>query len=333
MATIAGWGLVSRPPGSRRRASRRLDRPPAAGPPRGRAVAARALRTAQRRFAGASASSPAPATWSAPRREMADVDYEHPLRAGRHAAATDRARSATAPTSDSAPGRAEVAFAVADEMQGQGLGTILLAHLAEVAEEHGIAGLPRRGPAAEPPHDRGVPRERLPGRDLLGAGRDPHRVPDLVRAARRSSASRSATASPPRRRCAASCEPRAVAVIGASRRRGTVGGEVFHNLLESRLRRRRLSGQPGERRRPVGARLPSASPTCPSEVDLAVIAVPAAGGRRGGARMRGEGVPGARRPLRRLRRDRRGGRRARSASWSRSAARPGCAWSAPTASA
>ncbi len=31
-------------------------------------------------------------------------------------------------------------------------------------------------------------------------------------------------------------EPAAVAVIGASRRRGTVGGEVFHNLLESRLR-------------------------------------------------------------------------------------------------
>jgi acetate---CoA ligase (ADP-forming) len=37
-----------------------------------------------------------------------------------------------------APGRAEVAFAVADALQGQGLGTILLAHLAEAAYEAGV---------------------------------------------------------------------------------------------------------------------------------------------------------------------------------------------------
>ena len=34
--------------------------------------------------------------------------------------------------------RAEVAFAIADELQGHGLGTILLAHLAELADEAGI---------------------------------------------------------------------------------------------------------------------------------------------------------------------------------------------------
>ena len=38
-----------------------------------------------------------------------------------------------------AAGQAEVAFAVADELQGHGVGTILLAHLAEVADENGIA--------------------------------------------------------------------------------------------------------------------------------------------------------------------------------------------------
>ena len=38
----------------------------------------------------------------------------------------------------SSEGRAEIAFAVSDELQGRGLGTILLAHLAEVAIEHGI---------------------------------------------------------------------------------------------------------------------------------------------------------------------------------------------------
>ena len=35
--------------------------------------------------------------------------------------------------------RAEIAFAVADSMQGKGLGTILLAHLAQAASANGIA--------------------------------------------------------------------------------------------------------------------------------------------------------------------------------------------------
>ena len=51
-------------------------------------------------------------------------------------------------------------------------------------------------------------------------------------------------------------EPRSVAVIGASQRRGSIGGELFRNILRRRLRRRRLPGEPG--RRPVAgrARLP-----------------------------------------------------------------------------
>jgi GNAT superfamily N-acetyltransferase len=38
-----------------------------------------------------------------------------------------------------APGRAEVAVEVADRLHGQGLGTILVERLAEVAERHGIS--------------------------------------------------------------------------------------------------------------------------------------------------------------------------------------------------
>ena len=63
-------------------------------------------------------------------------------------------------------------------------------------------------------------------------GVDPDRVPDLVlrrgrgalRAARPVAAAGGRAALP---------GPRSVAVIGASRRRGTVGGEIFHNLLEA----------------------------------------------------------------------------------------------------
>src|SRR6266487_3776274 len=38
-----------------------------------------------------------------------------------------------------APGEAEIAFTIAHDMQGLGLGTLLLAHLAEVAQENGIS--------------------------------------------------------------------------------------------------------------------------------------------------------------------------------------------------
>ena len=48
-----------------------------------------------------------------------------------------------------------------------GLGTLLLAHLAEVAQENGISIFTAEVHAAEPPDDRGLPRERLPGRDVV----------------------------------------------------------------------------------------------------------------------------------------------------------------------
>ena len=78
---------------------------------------------------------------------MADVDY-----AQRYGLRRDpRRRRPTAVGHgayiDDGPGRAEVAFAVADELQGQGLGTILLAHLAEVAAGERGRGLRRRGDA------------------------------------------------------------------------------------------------------------------------------------------------------------------------------------------
>ena len=69
--------------------------------------------------------------------------------------------------------------------------------------------------------------------------------------------------------------PATVAVIGASRRRGSIGGELFRNILAGGLRGRRLPGQPA-----AASRSPACAPTARSRrsrttVDLAVICLPA----------------------------------------------------------
>ena len=58
---------------------------------------------------------------------------------------------------------AEVAFAVADELQGHGLGTRLLEQLAAVAGSRGNRALRGRGHVREPPHAGGLRRRGLRG--------------------------------------------------------------------------------------------------------------------------------------------------------------------------
>ena len=78
---------------------------------------------------------------------------------------------------------------------------------------------------------------------------------------------------------------RSVAVIGASRRRGSIGGELFRNMLDRGLRRRRVPGQP--RGEPVaGVRAYTSIEEIPDAVDLAVICLPGEHGARRGARLR-----------------------------------------------
>ena len=126
--------------------------------------------------------------------------------------------------------RAEVAFEVADVLQGQGLGTILLAHLAEAAEEQGVSVFEAQ---VLPQNHRmiGVFRES-------GFGVRMRSQPDLVVVEIPTSLSPDAIKRfEERDRSAAAAaldhflRPRSVAVIGAGRKRGTVGGEIFHNLL------------------------------------------------------------------------------------------------------
>jgi acetyl coenzyme A synthetase (ADP forming)-like protein len=171
------------------------------------------------------------------------------------------------------PDRAEVAFEIADAMQGKGLGTILLGQLAEAANQLGIQVLdaevlPENHQMVKVFRDSGFPVKT-------------HSVPDALLIEFPTSLSPEAQARFERREQVAATaamraflEPRSVAVVGASRRRGTVSGELLHNLLEA--------GFNG----PVYPVNPKASVVqsvvayksvldVPGPVDLAVLALPA----------------------------------------------------------
>jgi acetyl coenzyme A synthetase (ADP forming)-like protein len=128
-------------------------------------------------------------------------------------------------------GQAEVAFAISDEMQGRGLGTVLLAHLAEVADDQGISTLTA---AVLPENRRMLEVFRESGFPLVISSepgvvhvRLPTSFTDEARE-RFEQRDRIAAASALRHFFA----PRSIAVVGASRERGTVGGEIFHNLVD-----------------------------------------------------------------------------------------------------
>ena len=171
-------------------------------------------------------------------------------------------------------GQAEVAFAVGDRLQGKGLGTLLLAHLAEVAVDNGISVfwaevMPENHRMIEVFRESGFPVEM-------------ESEPGAIRVVFPSSLAAEAVARfEDRDRVAAEAalrsflEPRAVAVIGASRDRSTVGGQLFHNSLESGFAGVVYPVNPGadvvqsvHAYRSIGE--------LPEPVELAVIAVPAA---------------------------------------------------------
>jgi acetate---CoA ligase (ADP-forming) len=126
--------------------------------------------------------------------------------------------------------RAEAAFMVADAWQGRGISTILLAHLAAVAEQHGITTFTA---------------EVLPVNQLMidvfrasGFPVDLRSTSEAIEIELPTSLSPEARARfEERDRTAAIAAvgsflaPRSVAVVGASRRRGTIGGELLHNLI------------------------------------------------------------------------------------------------------
>lgn len=169
--------------------------------------------------------------------------------------------------------RAEVAFAVADELQGMGLGTILLGHLAEEAHRAGISlfyaeVMPENQRMLAVFRDSGFPVRSRAGNGVIEVELPTSLTPKGLEAFERRA--RQAAVAAIRR----FLSPRSIAVIGASSKRGSIGGEVFRNLL--------LSGFPGPVY-PVSPHPVVQSVTAHRDVrdiagpvDLAAIVVPAA---------------------------------------------------------
>jgi acetate---CoA ligase (ADP-forming) len=171
------------------------------------------------------------------------------------------------------PDRAEVAFAIADAMQGNGLGTILLGQLAEAAADAGVAVLnaevlPQNRKMVRVFRDSGFPvtTQAQPGVVLveLPTSLSPEA---LERFEQREQAAATAA-------MRAFLAPRSVAVVGASRRRGTVAGELFHNLLTVGFNGPVYPVNPNTPVVQSVLAYPSLAEV-PGPVDLAVLVVPA----------------------------------------------------------
>ena len=168
--------------------------------------------------------------------------------------------------------RAEVAFAVADAYQGRGLGTILLGQLAQVAEDNGVHVFEAEVLASnhrmlEVFRNSGFPvtTQVRPGSILVefptslseeAVGRYERREQVAAMAAMRGFFS-----------------PASVAVVGASRKRGTIGAEILRNLIVTGFNGPVYPVNPNA---PVVGSIKAYERVTdvPGPVDLAVIVVP-----------------------------------------------------------
>ncbi len=175
---------------------------------------------------------------------------------------------------------AEVAMAVADDMHNRGVGTLLLEHLISLARSRGVrtfvaetltenalmlqvfanAGLRAHRTLEDGVYDLRFP---LPGGDGdTGTGTYLDAVAERERSADVASLAHVLT-------------PDSVAVIGASRRTGSVGRAILGNVIDDGFPGRVYAVNPGAAELDGVPCVPSAA-ALPEPVDLAVIAVPAA---------------------------------------------------------
>jgi acetate---CoA ligase (ADP-forming) len=169
--------------------------------------------------------------------------------------------------------QAEIAIAVADSWQGKGIGSILVDHLCEAAEEDGIrvflaAILSGNTEMLDVVRSLKLPVTMKSSMGVVDAVFPTSFSPIAIEAFEQREAVAAAAA------VKAFIEPRSVAVVGASRHRGTVSGEVFHNLLDGGFEGPVYPVNPNA---PVvqSVRAYGSITEVPDSVDLAVIVVPA----------------------------------------------------------
>ncbi len=183
------------------------------------------------------------------------------------------ARYAVTDDSPRPPHRAEVAFTVGDVFQGRGLGALLLEHLAIIARANGIAEFEADVLGENNRMLRVFARSGFRVRRSLADGVFHVSFPT-------EETEEHAAATERRERTAAAeslraiLEPRAVAVVGASRRPGSIGAALLHNLRHSGFTGRIHAVNP-HADVIQGVRSWASVQAIGEPVDLAVIAVPA----------------------------------------------------------
>jgi acetate---CoA ligase (ADP-forming) len=207
-------------------------------------------------------------------RPFVDVDYSNSLSLVAETRRGGEPRSiALATYMRAGEGRAEMALVVDDPLQGLGLGSVLIEHLGEAAAEAGIGTFEAEVMESNSDMLEVLRSLDLPLQKSLSGG--------VVHAEFPTTPTAEAIESFERREAIASAagvarflRPRSIAVIGASRQRGTISGEVFRNLIDAPFEGPVFPVNPKARVVQSVRAYPSVL-DIPDEVDLAVIVVPA----------------------------------------------------------
>jgi len=174
---------------------------------------------------------------------------------------------------------AEVALAVADDMHKRGIGTLLLEHLVSLARGQGIRTFVAETLTENAPMLRVFASAGLRAHRTLEDGVYDLSFPLPTAEGNADVAYREAVAERERSADVASLRhvltPASVAVIGAGRRRGSVGRAILHNIVDAGFTGPVYAVNPGAAELDGVPCVPSAA-ALPEPVELAVIAAPAA---------------------------------------------------------